>query len=1143
MEEVNDLLAFGDEAEAGKLWRELGFVPMEMERWDQVYEKLQQVGLKQQQIAETRLVQESTKVFQLENELKSVRRTLKETENECEMLKSALTTGKRSQDPAEVIVLRMQIKALEEGIAVRDKDIEDLTNEVALTKAEEQRLSQIVQNLQFDARNTPGNRGNEGSSTEESLNLMQKIQELTAENEVLARKMENQGRLKAIIDQQSSRIAELQASPPTPSPSTAHQDVSDLQTSLSLEQSVRVQATSQLQETLEALQASHAQETLKLTKQLAGSEALAMQANMRIQDLEEQLAEFLEKITEKEREICGLEETNEELEGQKASISAEYERVCREISAEKAQKSDISDELREIKEALDKENRELEATRSELQTVRSQMAEIRAKNSDLETEIQTNQLNFDLQLAQKLSETAEIRRNFESDKRLLEEKIAKLSKERSELAESQMSLQHQREELRIDLETARKKAEVLQEDNIRLQSIQESLQFSSKTQYENCKSELNSLEGRYEELMREKKELEREVNELKEGEGELEETQRALNELQRLHSNCGSVEMRVRREGEKDREQVEEEKNRLQRELKDTQSRLSYIFNLFRVREIELIALRATHPKAHHPISKPQTPRRGSTPALDPKSSEILALQNRICSQDLTITELQQRMITQMTQSTRAISPAIEGGERVELVIVEWVNGLPEWVRSRMRGDKLEELVEKHANFTGISSVLAEISHILASITNPNPLFDTVKAADLLDKFDRGNGPIDSAVSLSLLIHNEELQRELIHKSEQLMEQNAYFQQETREIEGQEKELWTIQRWHESEKEALQLRNSLLAISQRLEDFYRSESDLKEKLSESEAQKTEIFALKSALDKSQTRLKGLESRVQAVRTLENQKETYESVVADLRSKIGRLEGEFEVFRGAWERGAAQLNTELLDFGGETVKVDKESPERTLVAIIGAFKAVRGGINQRISELERRLASIASDRDSDSLEKSLLLKARDQARSEADKLRAEARDLKFQLDRTTEDLKNARNRPASDSNRTKSATQTAENDKIREELISVKSALATAEVRVKSLESDNSALNSEITLLKSTQNTHFQDLIRDLQTKSELIERLVGDNENTKQHYHRKELALQELLSEKEEALQRLEAVQVTTASWSFRRRSSKTQEN
>ena len=83
LEEVNDLLALGDEAEAGKLWQELGFVPMELEKWDGVYEKLQQIALKREQALENRLVQEGTKVFQLETELKSTRRTLKETENAC----------------------------------------------------------------------------------------------------------------------------------------------------------------------------------------------------------------------------------------------------------------------------------------------------------------------------------------------------------------------------------------------------------------------------------------------------------------------------------------------------------------------------------------------------------------------------------------------------------------------------------------------------------------------------------------------------------------------------------------------------------------------------------------------------------------------------------------------------------------------------------------------------------------------------------------------------------------------------------------------------------------------------------------------------------------------------------------------------
>jgi len=1129
LEEVNDLLALGDEAEAGKLWQELGFVPMELEKWDGVYEKLQQIALKREQALENRLVQEGTKVFQLETELKSTRRTLKETENECEMVKSALIAGKRSQDPAEVIVLRMQIKALEEGIAERDRDIGELTQEVALCRAEEVRLGLI---LQADLRNAQGSKGNERKNTEESLNLMQKVQELTAENEVLAGKIEEQGQLQAIIDQQTAKIAELQAFVPTsPPPNTLQTQLSDLQSALSLEESARTQATAQLQDTLTTLQASHAQETLQLTRQLAGKEALAMQANLRLQELEEQLADLLDRNTHKEREICALEETNEDLEAQKASISGEYERVCREVMAQRAENAAISEELRETAEALAKAKGEGIEIRAELQTFRSQMAQIRAKNSDLETEVQTNQLNFDLQLAHKLSETAEIRKLLESDKRLLEGKIEKMEAERLDSANTHMTLQHQREELRLDLEAARKKSEILQEDHIRLTCVLESLQLSSSTEYEHYQAELTSLKRQCEDLVREKQGLEGRVRELRVAEEQGGEAQRALEELRRLHVDCGNAVLRVRKEAERDREEMERQRNRVERDLQDCKLRFAYLFNLYRVREVELIALRA----ATSVLS----------PSIVPKSPETLSFQSRLSAQDLTITELQKRLITQMTQSTQPFGPVESSfeGQEVRRALVEWVNGLPEWVRGRLRGEKMEKLLEIREIGDAISSVLGEISGLLASIESPNPPFDTLKAAHLLDKLDRGSGPIDQAVSLSLLIHNEELQKELVHKSAQMIEQNAYFQREMRESEGQEKELWTIQRWHESEKETLQLRNSLLGTSQRLADFYRSQSDLKQKLSESDDQKTEILSLKSALEKSQSRLKALESRVQTVRTLENQKETYENVVQGLREQVGKREGELEVFRAAWERGVGDLKKELLDFGGEAVRVEMDSPERTLSAVIGAFKAVRGGLNQRISELERRLAGIVDERDSDSREKSLLTKARDQARQEADKLRIEARELKLQLDRCKEEVKTARSRSLSEARDTQSVAATADLERTRRDLEAAKSAFAAAQVRVKSLESENRTLNSDLNALKSVQIAQSQDLLRDLQTKTELIERLVGDNESTKQHYHRQELALRELLCEKEEALQRLEAVQVTTASWSFRRRSSKTQEN
>lgn len=1135
LEEVNDLLALGDEAEAGQLWRELGFVPMEFEKWDRVYEKLQQIALKREQVLESRLLQEGTKVFQLETELKSTRRTLKETENECEMVKSALISGKRSQDPAEVIVLRMQIKALEEGIAARDTDIGQLTQEVALCRAEEARLGLIVQSSLSDLRNTQGNKGNEGKNTAESLDLMQKIQELKAENEVLAGKIEEQGRLRAVIDQQTAEIAEMQAAASTSQSSAPLQaQLSDLQSALSLEESARSQATAQLQDTLAALQASHAQETLQLTRQLAGKEALAMQANLRLQGLEEQLAELLDRNSQKEREICALEERVEDLEAQKNSISGEYERVCREVLTEKAEKTAVSEELREASEALEKAEREAQDSRAELQKIRSQMAQIRAKSADLETELQTNQLNFDLQLAQRLSETAEIRKILEADKRLLEGKIEKMESKCSDLASSQMSLQRQREELRIDLETTRKKAEILQEDNIRFTSALESAQLSSATQFERCKAEWNTLQRQYEELTREKQALEGCFRELRQGEEQAEETQKALEALKKLHADCGNTAVRVRKEAEKDREVMEQQRNRVERDLQDCKARFTYLFNLYRAREIELIALRA------YSQAKPSL----STVSLDPKSEEILALQRRLSTQDVTITELQQRLITQMTQSTQSISlPESSFEGEVRRALVDWTNGLPERVRSRLRGEKMQEVLEIQEIGTVISSVLGEISGVLASGDSPNPQFDTLKAAQLLDQLDRGNGSIDSAVALGVLLHNEELQKELILKSAQMVQQNAYFQREMRGTEGQEKELWTIQRWHESEKEALGLRNTLLATSQRLADFYRSQSHLKQQLAQCEDQKSEILALKTALEKSQSRLKALESRLQTVRTLENQKETYENVLQTLRAQVAKSEGEFEGFRAAWERGVGALKTELLDFGGEAVKVDNDSPERTLSAVIGAFKTVRGGLNQRISELERRLAGIVDERDSDSREKSLLTKARDQARQEADKLRLEARELKLQLDRCKEDLKTARCRSLSEAADTQSVTATADLERIRGDLETAKSALVTAQIRIKSLESDNRALNSDLKALKSAQTAQSQDLLRDLQTKTELIERLVGDNENTKQHYHRQELALRELLCEKEEALQRLEAVQVTTASWSFRRRSSKTQEN
>ena len=1134
LEEVCDLLALGDQEEAGKLWRTHGFLPIEHSPWSDVYFKLQHTSLTLLQSLETRLTSSDARLFHLSNDLKSTKRALLESENQCDLVKSALITSKRTADPAEVIVLRMQIKTLEDGIADRDRDIAELTTETELLKAEEQRLTLIVENLQLDSKNKENFRDSETINGD----LLRKIQELTAENEIKTRKLQEKTYWEEIIDLQKREIEELKAkfsAAPAVSQSFSplKLELDDLQSALVIEKNTRTQTTAQLQATIAGLESSHSSETLKLTQQLTNSEALAMQANLRIQEMQGKITDLMDKLHYKEQEMYQIEQEKENLERQIESISAEFERNCRENEQEKREKAELNAELREKNTEIEKMAAELEQNKSEMTQIREKMTQIRAKNAELETEIQSNQLNFDLKLSQQLSESSEIRKILESDKRLLEEKIAKIDFERSEFTEKIDNLKNQKEEIKLNSEMNRKKVEILEEETANLTAKIENLQRNSQIQVISLQNNTRKLEEKCGFLEEENRILKIKNKEIAEIERILEEEKREKEELEKEHFKCANLELRVKVEVEKVQNVCEKRISDLETELKDTKLRFGYALNLYRVRELEVVSLRAAQSGSKY-LQKTKTSRRGSAPSLDTKDHEIATLQNRLKTQESTISELQKRIISLMTEETATKRPDFEENRRniEEFIrnILEWIEKLPDYITETLNKQGLERLIETNVDerecYVCVSDLLTSILPVLTSSPSSFPPFHPKKSQELLSKFDQNSDFPDFSILFSLSLHNIELQKELISKSDQLISQNSFFK---RNFEGKEQDLWVIQKWHESEKEILTLRNTILDLNQRFEHFYRAKIDFNAKNSENEALKNELFAQKADFENSQKKLKELEIRLQNFRFLENQKSTYEAVISNLREKTAKIDSEFDSFRADFQKGISDLKSELRDFSGENVVINEEKPDLVLSGVWNWFKTVRVGLNQRISELERRLEGILVEKDRENREKMQVIRGREAVKEENLRIKAEMKAGKMKLEEANAEIKALKKRI------TEENEQKAEN-RLIDEFEAVKNELQTAQKRIKSLETENNLLNSDLKSLKTRKNSESVDLIRDLQTKSELIERLVGDNENTKQHYHRKELALLELLSEKEEALHRMEAVQMTTMSVSFRRR-------